>query len=133
MKDKSILSRFGIVILVLLALVLIFLPQKSTLHPGSRPAHRPVSGWSTFRTLLAPQRWMFSCFLPTTLPISRFAKRAFRPLSCVKRFNQQYFLLQPTNTRWIPSTVSYYDECRRTITSCSPSTPMAPHVEQASS
>lgn len=51
---------------------------------------------------------MFSCFLPTTLPISR-SQTCSPGLTCVKRFNQQYSSYSheyPVDS----VTVSYYDD-----------------------
>ncbi len=89
MKDKSILSRFGIVILVLLALVLIFPSAKIDLASGikaSTQASVRVEHIQNFARSAEMDVQLLSADDPAYQQIAN----VLSGLTCVKRFNQQY-------------------------------------------
>ena len=107
MKDKRILSRFGIVILVLLALVLIFPSAKIDLASGikaSTQASVRVEHIQNFARSAEMDVQLFSADDPAYQQIAN----VLSGLTCVKRFNQQYSSYSheyPVDS----VTVSYYD------------------------
>ena len=107
MKDKSILSRFGIVILVLLALVLIFPSAKIDLASGikaSTQASVRVEHMQNFASSTEMNYQVFSSDDEAYQQISELLSR----VKCVKRFNQKYSSYSheyPVDS----VTVSYYD------------------------
>ena len=107
MKDKSILSRFGIVILVLLALVLIFPSAKVDLASGikaSTQASVRVEHIQNFARSAEMDVQLLSADDPAYQQIAN----VLSGLTCVKRFNQRYSSYSheyPVDS----VTVSYYD------------------------
>ena len=108
MKDKSIPSRFGIVILVLLALVLIFPSAKIDLASGikaSTQASVRVEHIQNFARSAEMDVQLLSADDPAYQQIAN----VLSGLTCVKRFNQQYSSYSheyPVDS----VTVSYYDD-----------------------
>ena len=108
MKDKRILSRFGIVILVLLALVLIFPSAKIDLASGikaSTQASVRVEHIQNFARSAEMDVQLLSADDPAYQQIAN----VLSGLTCVKRFNQQYSSYSheyPVDS----VTVSYYDD-----------------------
>ena len=111
MKDKSILSRFGIVILVLLALVLIFPSAKVDLASGikaSTQASVRVEHIQNFARSAEMDVQLLSADDPAYQQITN----VLSGLTCVKRFNQQYSSYSheyPVDS----VTVSYYDDAEQ--------------------
>ena len=107
MKDKSILSRFGIVILVLLALVLIFPSAKIDLASSieaSTQAGVRVEHIQNFARSAEMDYQVLSADDPAYQQIAN----VLSGLTCIKRFNQQYSSYSheyPVDS----VTVSYYD------------------------
>ena len=108
MKDKSILSRFGIVILVLLALVLIFPSAKIDL--GSKIAASTQAGVRVEHTQnFARSTEMDYQVLSSTDAAYQQVSALLSGVVCVKRFNQNYSSYSheyPVDS----VTVSYYDD-----------------------
>jgi hypothetical protein len=107
MKDKSILSRFGIVILVLLALVLIFPSAKVDLASGikaSTQASVRVEHIQNFARSAEMDVQLLSADDPAYQQITN----VLSGLTCVKRFNQQYSSYSHEYPDSV--TVSYYDD-----------------------
>ena len=108
MKNKSILYRFGIVILVLLALVLIFPSAKVDLASGikaSTQASVRVEHIQNFARSAEMDVQLLSADDPAYQQIAN----VLSGLTCVKRFNQQYSSYSheyPVDS----VTVSYYDD-----------------------
>ena len=108
MKNKSILYRFGIVILVLLALVLIFPSAKIDLASGikaSTQASIRVEHIQNFARSAEMDVQLLSADDPAYQQIAN----VLSGLTCVKRFNQQYSSYSheyPVDS----VTVSYYDD-----------------------
>ena len=108
MKEKGILSRFGIVILVLLALVLIFPSAKIDLASGikaSTQASVRVEHIQNFARSAEMDVQLLSADDPAYQQIAN----VLSGLTCVKRFNQQYSSYSheyPVDS----VTVSYYDD-----------------------
>jgi len=108
MKDKRILSRFGIVILVLLALVLIFPSAKIDLASSieaSTQASVRVEHIQNFARSAETDGQLLSADDPAYQQIAN----VLSGLTCVKRFNQQYSSYSheyPVDS----VTVSYYDD-----------------------
>ena len=108
MKNKSILYRFGIVILVLLALVLIFPSAKVDLASGikaSTQASVRVEHIQNFARSAEMDVQLLSADDPAYQQITN----VLSGLTCVKRFNQQYSSYSheyPVDS----VTVSYYDD-----------------------
>lgn len=108
MKDKSIPSRFGIVILVLLALVLIFPSAKIDLASSieaSTQAGVQVEHIQNFARSAEMDFQLLSADDPAYQQIAN----VLSGLTCVKRFNQQYSSYSheyPVDS----VTVSYYDD-----------------------
>ncbi len=108
MKEKGILSRFGIVILVLLALVLIFPSAKIDLASGikaSTQASIRVEHIQNFARSAEMDVQLLSADDPAYQQIAN----VLSGLTCVKRFNQQYSSYSheyPVDS----VTVSYYDD-----------------------
>ena len=111
MKDKSIPSRFGIVILVLLALVLIFPSAKIDLASGikaSTQASVRVEHIQNFARSAEMDVQLLSADDPAYQQIAN----VLSGLTCVKRFNQQYSSYSheyPVDS----ITVSYYDDAEQ--------------------
>ena len=111
MKDKSIPSRFGIVILVLLALVLIFPSAKIDLASGikaSTQASVRVEHIQNFARSAEMDVQLLSADDPAYQQIAN----VLSGLTCVKRFNQQYSSYSheyPVDS----VTVSYYDDAEQ--------------------
>ena len=111
MKDKRILSRFGIVILVLLALVLIFPSTKIDLASGikaSTQASVRVEHIQNFARSAEMDVQLLSADDPAYQQIAN----VLSGLTCVKRFNQQYSSYSheyPVDS----ITVSYYDDAEQ--------------------
>ena len=108
MKDKSILSRFGIVILVLLALVLIFPSAKIDLA-SSIEASTQASVRVEHIQNFARSAEMDVQLLSADDPAYQQIANVLSGLTCVKRFNQQYSSYShefPVDS----VTVSYYDD-----------------------
>ena len=108
MKNKSILYRFGIVILVLLALVLIFPSAKIDLASSieaSTQAGVRVEHIQNFARSAEMDVQLLSADEPAYQQIAN----VLSGLTCVKRFNQQYSSYSheyPVDS----VTVSYYDD-----------------------
>ena len=108
MKDKSILSRFGIVILVLLALVLIFPSAKIDLASSieaSTQAGVRVEHIQNFARSAEMDYRVLSADDAAYQQISE----VLSGITCVKKFNQQYSSYSheyPVDS----VTVSYYDD-----------------------
>ena len=108
MKNKSILYRFGIVILVLLALVLIFPSAKIDLASSikaSTQASIRVEHIQNFARSAEMDVQLLSADDPAYQQIAN----VLSGLTCVKRFNQQYSSYSheyPVDS----VTVSYYDD-----------------------
>ena len=108
MKNKSILYRFGIVILVLLALVLIFPSAKIDLASSieaSTQAGVQVEHIQNFARSAEMDFQLLSADDPAYQQIAN----VLSGLTCVKRFNQQYSSYSheyPVDS----VTVSYYDD-----------------------
>ena len=108
MKDKRILSRFGIVILVLLALVLIFPSAKIDLA-SSIEASTQASVRVEHIQNFARSAEMDVQLLSADAPAYQQIANVLSGLTCVKRFNQQYSSYSheyPVDS----VTVSYYDD-----------------------
>lgn len=111
MKDKSIPSRFGIVILVLLALVLIFPSAKIDLASSieaSTQAGVQVEHIQNFARSAEIDFQLLSADDPAYQQIAN----VLSGLTCVKRFNQQYSSYSheyPVDS----ITVSYYDDAEQ--------------------
>ena len=111
MKDKSILSRFGIVVLVLLALALIFPSAKIDLASGikaSTQASVRVEHIQNFARSAEIDVQLLSADDPAYQQIAN----VLSDLTCVKRFNQQYSSYSheyPVDS----VTVSYYDDAEQ--------------------
>ena len=111
MKDKSIPSRFGIVILVLLALVLIFPSAKIDLASSieaSTQASVRVEHIQNFARSAEVDVQLLSADDPAYQQIAN----VLSGLTCVKRFNQQYSSYSheyPVDS----ITVSYYDDAEQ--------------------
>ena len=111
MKDKSIPSRFGIVILVLLALVLIFPSAKIDLASSieaSTQASVQVEHIQNFARSAEIDFQLLSADDPAYQQIAN----VLSGLTCVKRFNQQYSSYSheyPVDS----ITVSYYDDAEQ--------------------
>ena len=107
MKEKGILSRFGIVILVLLALVLIVPSAKINLASGikaSTQAGVRVEHIQNFARSAEVDYQVLSADDPAYQQISE----VLSGITCVKKFNQQYSSYSheyPVDS----VTVSYYD------------------------
>ena len=111
MKDKRILSRFGIVILVLLALVLIFPSAKIDLASSieaSTQAGVRVEHIQNFARSAEMDVQLLSADDPAYQQIAN----VLSGLTCVRRFNQQYSSYSheyPVDS----ITVSYYDDAEQ--------------------
>ena len=111
MKDKSILSRFGIVILVLLALVLIFPSAKVDLASGikaSTQASVRVEHIQNFARSAEMDVQLLSADDPAYQQIAN----VLSGLTCVRRLSQNYSSYShefPVDS----VTVSYYDDAEQ--------------------
>lgn len=108
MKEKGILSRFGIVILVLLALVLIFPSAKIDLA-SSIEASTQASVRVEHIQNFARSAEMDVQLLSADDPAYQQIANVLSGLTCVRRFNQQYSSYSheyPVDS----VTVSYYDD-----------------------
>ncbi|MFR8282984.1 MAG: hypothetical protein ACLU9R_03520 [Faecalibacterium sp.] len=107
MKEKGILSRFGIVLLILLALVLILPSARINLASGikaSTQASVRVEHMQNFASSTEMNYQVFSSDDEAYQQISELLSR----VKCVKRFNQKYSSYSheyPVDS----VTVSYYD------------------------
>ena len=111
MKNKSILYRFGIVILVLLALVLIFPSAKIDLA-SSIEASTQASVRAEHIQNFARSAEMDFQLLSADDPAYQQIANVLSGLTCVKRFNQQYSSYSheyPVDS----ITVSYYDDAEQ--------------------
>ena len=111
MKEKGILSRFGIVILVLLALVLIFPSAKIDLA-SSIEASTQASVRVEHIQNFARSAEMDVQLLSADEPAYQQIANVLSGLTCVKRFNQQYSSYSheyPVDS----ITVSYYDDAEQ--------------------
>lgn len=111
MKDKSIPSRFGIVILVLLALVLIFPSAKIDLA-SSIEASTQASVRAEHIQNFARSAEIDFQLLSADDPAYQQIANVLSGLTCVKRFNQQYSSYSheyPVDS----ITVSYYDDAEQ--------------------
>ena len=111
MKDKSIPSRFGIVILVLLALVLIFPSAKIDLA-SSIEASTQASVRAEHIQNFARSAEIDFQLLSAAVPAYQQIANVLSGLTCVKRFNQQYSSYSheyPVDS----ITVSYYDDAEQ--------------------
>ena len=111
MKNKSILYRFGIVILVLLALVLIFPSAKIDLA-SSIEASTQASVRVEHIQNFARSAEMDVQLLSADDPAYQQIANVLSGLTCVKRFNQQYSSYShefPVDS----ITVSYYDDAEQ--------------------
>ena len=108
MKNKSILYRFGIVILVLLALVLIFPSAKIDLASGIKASTQASVRVEHIQNFARPAE-MDVQLLSADDPAYQQIANVLSGLTCVKRFNQQYSSYSheyPVDS----VTVSYYDD-----------------------
>ena len=111
MKDKSILSRFGIVILVLLALVLIFPSAKVDLASGIKASTQASVRVEHIQNFARSAEMDFQ-LLSADDPAYQQIANVLSGLTCVKRFNQQYSSYSheyPVDS----VTVSYYDDAEQ--------------------
>ena len=111
MKDKSILSRFGIVILVLLALVLIFPSAKVDLASGIKASTQASVRVEHIQNFARSAEIDFQ-LLSADDPAYQQIANVLSGLTCVKRFNQQYSSYSheyPVDS----ITVSYYDDAEQ--------------------
>ena len=108
MKEKGILSRFGIVILVLLALVLIFPSAKVDLASGIKASTQASVRVEHIQNFARSAEMDFQ-LLSADDPAYQQIANVLSGLTCVKRFNQQYSSYSheyPVDS----VTVSYYDD-----------------------
>ena len=111
MKDKSILSRFGIVILVLLALVLIFPSAKIDLASGIK-ASTQASVQAEHIQNFARSAEMDFQLLSADDPAYQQIANVLSGLTCVRRLSQNYSSYShefPVDS----VTVSYYDDAEQ--------------------
>ena len=108
MKNKSILYRFGIVILVLLALVLIFPSAKIDLASSIEASTQAGVQVEHIQNFARSPEMDFQ-LLSADDPAYQQIANVLSGLTCVKRFNQQYSSYSheyPVDS----VTVSYYDD-----------------------
>ena len=108
MKDKSILSRFGLVVLVVLLLVLI-LPSSKIDLASKISASTQASVQAEHIQNFARSAEMDVQLLSADEPAYQQIANVLSGLTCVKRFNQQYSSYSheyPVDS----VTVSYYDD-----------------------
>ena len=108
MKEKGILSRFGIVILVLLALVLIFPSAKIDLASGIKASTQASVRVEHIQNFASSTEMSYQIFSSDDAAYQQIAN-VLSGLTCVKRFNQQYSSYSheyPVDS----VTVSYYDD-----------------------
>ena len=108
MKDKSILSRFGLVVLVVLLLVLI-LPSSKIDLASKISASTQASVQAEHIQNFARSAEMDFQLLSADDPAYQQIANVLSGLTCVKRFNQQYSSYSheyPVDS----VTVSYYDD-----------------------
>ena len=108
MKDKSILSRFGIVILVLLALMLIFSSAKIDLASSIEASTQAGVQVEHIQNFARSAEMDFQLLSADDSAYQQIAN-VLSGLTCVKRFNQQYSSYSheyPVDS----VTVSYYDD-----------------------
>lgn len=108
MKNKSILYRFGIVILVLLALVLIFPSAKIDLASSIEASTQAGVRVEHIQNFARSAEMDFQ-LLSADDPAYQQIANVLSGLTCVKRFNQQYSSYSheyPVDS----VTVSYYDD-----------------------
>ena len=111
MKNKSILYRFGIVILVLLALVLIFPSAKIDLASSIEASTQAGVRVEHIQNFARSAEMDFQ-LLSADDPAYQQIANVFSGLTCVKRFNQQYSSYShefPVDS----ITVSYYDDAEQ--------------------
>ena len=108
MKEKGILSRFGIVILVLLALVLIFPSAKIDLASSIEASTQAGVRVEHIQNFARSAEMDFQLLSADDSAYQQIAN-VLSGLTCVKRFNQQYSSYSheyPVDS----VTVSYYDD-----------------------
>lgn len=111
MKDKSILSRFGLVVLVVLLLVLI-LPSSKIDLASKISASTQASVQAEHIQNFARSAEMDVQLLSADEPAYQQIANVLSGLTCVKRFNQQYSSYSheyPVDS----VTVSYYDDAEQ--------------------
>ena len=111
MKNKSILYRFGIVILVLLALVLIFPSAKIDLASSIETSTQAGVRVEHIQNFARSAEMDFQ-LLSADDPAYQQIANVLSGLTCVKRFNQQYSSYShefPVDS----VTVSYYDDAEQ--------------------
>lgn len=111
MKNKSILYRFGIVILVLLALVLIFPSAKIDLASSIEASTQASVRVEHIQNFARSAEMDFQ-LLSADDPAYQQIANVLSGLTCVKRFNQQYSSYShefPVDS----ITVSYYDDAEQ--------------------
>lgn len=111
MKDKSILSRFGLVVLVVLLLVLI-LPSSKIDLASKISASTQASVQAEHIQNFARSAEMDVQLLSADDPAYQQITNVLSGLTCVKRFNQQYSSYSheyPVDS----VTVSYYDDAEQ--------------------
>mgnify|MGYP001305445880 CR=1 FL=1 len=108
MKDKSILSRFGIVILVLLALVLIFPSAKIDLASGIKASTQASVRAEHQQNFASSNEMEFEVYSSSD-EIYQNISEVLSGVRCVRRLSQQYSSYSheyPVDS----VTVSYYDD-----------------------
>ena len=111
MKNKSILSRFGIVILVLLALVLIFPSAKIDLASKIEASTQAGVRVEHIQNFARSAEMDYQVLSADDAAYQQVAD-VLSGLTCVKRFNQQYSSYSheyPVDS----VTVSYYDDAEQ--------------------
>ena len=108
MKDKSVLSRFSIVLLVLLALVLIFPSARVDLASKINASTQAGVRVEHMQNFASSAEMSYQIFSSDDAAYQQIAELLSR-VKCVKRFNQNY----SSSSHEFPVdsvTVSYYDD-----------------------
>lgn len=108
MKDKSILSRFGIVVLVLLALALIFPSAKIDLASGIKASTQASVRVEHIQNFARSAEMDYQVLSADDAAYQQISE-VLSGITCVKKFNQQYSSYSheyPVDS----VTVSYYDD-----------------------
>lgn len=108
MKDKSVLSRFSIVLLVLLALVLIFPSARIDLASKINASTQAGVRVEHMQNFASSTEMSYQVFSSDDAAYQQIAELLSR-VKCVKRFNQKYSSYShefPVDS----VTVSYYDD-----------------------
>lgn len=108
MKDKSVLSRFSIVLLVLLALVLIFPSARIDLASKINASTQAGVRVEHMQNFASSTEMSYQIFSSDDAAYQQIAELLSR-VKCVKRFNQKYSSYShefPVDS----VTVSYYDD-----------------------